>query len=140
MWNVYITPNVTKIDAIIYADGWFISSDINWNPYTKDNNARTSALQKQLILTWSLFTRNTIGWAVLWTGGKYILPWWSKTTNFNEAMKYDLNYVRRWNKWCLDQKNNTTWALTPDWKCDIYSDYFILKYNPAVQTNPPIGF
>jgi len=142
LWNVYVTPNVTKIDAIIYADEWFISSDINWNPYIKDNNARTAALQNQLILTWSLFTRNTIGWAVLWQLWEYILPWWSRTKDFNEAMKYDLNYVRRWNKWCLDQKDNKIWILTPgwDWICDIYSDYFIIKYNPAVQTNPPIGF
>lgn len=46
----------------------------------------------------SLFTRNTIGGAVL-AGGKYVLPGGSvlpaTDTGFDKAMVYDLNYVRR---------------------------------------------
>jgi len=117
-WNIYVNKNVTYIDAIIYADGWLISSDLNGNPYIVDNNIRVSNLQNQLVLKWSLFTRNTIGWAVLWQLWEYILPWWSRTKDFNEAMKYDLNYVRRWHVWCLDKKDNITWILTPGWGWD----------------------
>lgn len=125
-WNIYIKPDVTKINAVIYADWWVISSNASWNAYTADSDSRTSDLQKQLTINWSLFTRNTIGWVIL-AWGKYILPWWSKITDFDKAMIYDLNYLRRWNDWC-----DTDW----DGNC-ITNDATILKYNPSVQNNPP---
>jgi hypothetical protein len=118
-WNVYIKPQVTKINAIIYADGWVISVDDSWNVLATDNTSRTSKLQTQLVMTGSLFTRNTIWWSILGTTNKYILPGWKETTDFNHAMIYDLNYLRRW---C---SNN----------CG--GNYFMINYNPKTQTNPP---
>ena len=131
-WNIYVNQNVTFINAILYADGWFISSNSSWVPYTIDNNIRTNNLQKQLILKWTLFSRNTVGWSVLWISWNYLLPWWEETNNFDEAMVYDLNYIRRWKIWCADA--NT------DWICDLYADYFIIIYNPEIQANPPKWF
>jgi len=59
--NIYITPTVKKINALIYADGGIISADSNGTVYETDSASRTNALQNQLILVGSVFTRNTIG-------------------------------------------------------------------------------
>ncbi len=135
-WNIYITPNVTKINWVLYADWWLMSVDSNWSVYIKDNFSRTKDLKKQLILNWSLFTRNTIWWAIL-AWDNYIIPWGKKISwddvNFFKAMSYDLNYVRRWNVWCdksIPANNN----CTDSWE---YTDAFIIKYNPNLQANPP---
>lgn len=116
-WNIYVDKNVEKINAIIYADWWFFSSKADWTRY-QDNE-----LNKLLTLNWTLFTRNTIGWAVK-ANSKYLLPWWEQITNYNLAHIYDLNYIRK-----VDNKCN--WV-------DNYS--FLIKYNSDIQMNPPIGF
>lgn len=123
--NIYIKPNVTQINAIIYSDGALISTDNSWKVYSEDSSTRTANLNKQLILNGSVFTRNTIGWAIL-AWGKYILPGWVKTDDFDQAMVFDLNYVRRWNVGC-EKKNNTC----------VYTEPFIIKYDSRVQTSPP---
>ncbi|MCK9272017.1 hypothetical protein M0P65_00535 [Candidatus Gracilibacteria bacterium] len=134
--NVYVKPNVNNINAIIYADGGFISTDIDGIPYSVDSTVRTRTLSNQLTLKGSLFTRNTIGGAIL-TGGKYILPGGSTLSdtddNFNKAMIYDLNYIRRgYTGW--DKNNNN--------KLDSgeYKNPFVIIYNNILQTNPPKGF
>lgn len=129
-WNVYINPNVKRINAIIYADGWVISSDSSSNPYLTDSATRTSQLNNQLYIKGTLFTRNTIGWAMLawWS---YILPWWSKTSNFDIAMIYDLNFTRRWNFGC--DKN---W----NWNCydtKEYKEPLVIEYDSRIQSDPP---
>lgn len=126
-WNVFVTPNVTKINAIIYADWWLISANSNWVPYTSDNSTRTYELKNQLVMNWSLFTRNTIWWSILvwWS---YKLPWDKVSSDFNKAMIYDLNYTRRW-KW-LCEKISSTICKYDDWA-------FVIIYNPIIQTKPP---
>lgn len=131
-WNIYIDKNVTYIEALLYADGWIISS-VLWVPYTSDSSSRTTNLQEQLILKWSIFTRNTIGWAIL-SWGDYILPGGVKTSDFNKAMIYDLNYIRRWNNWC--NKWWTSWC-NDSWE---YKEPFVIIYNSKAQTNPPKWF
>lgn len=126
-WNVFVKPNVSSINAIIYADWWLISADSSWSPYTKDSTSRTKNLDKQLYMKWTLFTRNTIWWSIL-AWWYYLLPWWTKTNDFDNAMIYDLNYVRRFNKNCIIKK--------VDWSCK-YKDPFIIEYNSSVQSKPP---
>lgn len=130
-WNIYVTPNVSRINAIIYADGWFISSDILWNPYTFDSISRSLDLKNQLYMKWTLFTRNTIGWAIL-SWWNYILPWWTKLlpteTNYNKAFIYDLNYIRRWKNNCIESS---------PWVCKYNKGAFVIEYDSKVQTNPP---
>lgn len=58
---MYIKPNVTKINAVIYADGALVSVDNSSLPYDIDSSDRTYGLKNQLIINGSLFTRNTIG-------------------------------------------------------------------------------
>lgn len=129
--NIYITPDVKKINALIYADGGIISADSHGIVYETDSASRTNALQKQLILVGSVFTRNTIGWAIL-AGGNYFLPWGQETSSFDKAMIYDLNYLRRGNNGCKDDD--------ADWVCDEYGDAFIIKYNPNIALDPPRWF
>jgi hypothetical protein len=140
LWNVYIKPNVNYINAIIYADGSVISADSSWNPFMTDSSDRTLALQKQLVLRWTLFTRNTIGWAVAawdktdsWEN-EYRKPWWATTPLFSEAMIYDLNYLRRWNEWwdtpdSINEKTNW-WS----------SDPFVVIFDDKIQTDSPKWF
>lgn len=130
LWNIYVIPGVTYISAIIYADWWIISSNNNWIPYTSDTDTRTNDLSNQLVIKWSTFTRNTIWWAVKGTSGKYILPGWTLTSDFNKAMMYDLNYVRRSNDW---------WDLNKD-KNNNNSNNVVIIYNSIIQTNPPKWF
>jgi hypothetical protein len=134
-WNVLVTPNVTKINAMIYADGWFMSTNSMWSVYTTDSTERTNALQYQLTLNWVMFTRNTIWWAQFgWVknGWTYILPGWTKTQSFDKAMIYDLNYIRRWNSGC-DLSTIPNWCTDP-WE---YEEWFIIKYDSRIQTDPP---
>ena len=130
-WNIYIDNDVTTINAIIYADWGLISSN-NGSIYLTDSSQRTTELTKQLILNWSIITRNTIGWAILWDSWVYLLPWSKETNDVNKAMIYDLNYIRIWNNLCRDDNN--------DWTCDDYNEYFIINYDSRVQSDPPIGF
>ncbi len=117
IWNIYVNKDVNNINAIIYADWVFRSANGSWNSYEDLD------LDNKLELNWSLFTRNTIWWAVkAWT--EYLLPWWSKTYNFDLAEIYDLNYVRK--------VTNTNCVA------DNYS--FVIKYNSIIQTNPPKWF
>lgn len=129
-WNVFVTNDTITINAMIYADGWFISADSFGNPYTSDSTARTYNLQSQLTLNGTLFTRNTIWWAQYY-GWYYTLPGWSKINDFDRAMVYDLNYIRRWNTWCDKNVN---------WNCnDIgeIKEWFIIRYDSRIQTDPP---
>lgn len=118
-WNIYIHKDVTLVKSDIFAEWSFIS--YWWDSWSdkisnySDSNTRTSSLNKQLIMYWTLFTRNTIWWAIIWNTGKYILPWWSETTDFNKAVMYDLNYTRRWNTWC---DKNWNWVCTDSTEYD----------------------
>lgn len=134
-WNVFVDKDVTNINAIIYADGWFISANGNGNPYTTDTTTRTYALQKQLTMKGILFTRNTIWWAqyVWWY---YTLPGWTRTLSFDKAMVYDLNYIRRWNQWCDDNSTPADWDCYDSELWEI-KEWFIIKYDSRIQTSPP---
>lgn len=105
-----------------------IKSSSEISTFNIDTDDRTNTLNKQLVIKWSILTRNTIGWAVKWSSGKYILPGWELTDNFDKAMMYDLNYIRRWN-WNQDSTKN--W-----WN----NDNLVIIYNSSIQTNPPKWF
>ena len=134
-WNIYVNSNVSYVDAMIYWDWWFISSDTKWSPYTEDSIERTSDLQEQLVLKWALFTRNTIWWAML-SWWYYLLPGWAKTTDYNNAMIYDLNYLKTWNNWWDWDDENDDWNNYNEW----YDDPFIIKYNSNIQIDLPVWF
>lgn len=132
-WNIYITPNVKNISAIIYADWWIMSANSFGVALKSNNEERSSLLREQLVLKWALFTRNTIYWWIL-TWWEYLLPWNIYTNDFESAMIYDLNYIRRWNVWC-DKNQNGNCTDTGE-----HSESFIIEYNSAIKENPPALF
>jgi len=61
--NIYVESDVTTVNAMMYADGWLIST-VSWNPVSWDKGDRNNILKNQLSIFGSLFTRNTLAWAV----------------------------------------------------------------------------
>ncbi len=109
-WNVFVLNNVENIKAAIYADGWFMRKE-------------KEMWEKQLKLSWALFTRNTIGWWVDWEKAEYIIPGGKKLWKSGRELskKYDLNYIRKMKDRCSEAS-------------------FLIKYDTSIQTNPPKGF
>lgn len=135
-WNILITPNVTRISSVIYADGWLMSAKNENSIFHYDSAARTNTLNKQLILRWALFTRNTIWGAVKWNTWKYTLPGGKEIEIYDAAMYYDLNYLRRGNEWCntdWDSLNGCTWVSE-------HKEPFVIIYESSIQWTPPKGF
>jgi len=139
-WNwgkLYIDTDVTRVDAIIYADKsviWYNTSYSWWNPQwlspddilkkETDWNISDTALQNQLYFYWSIFSDNTIWGSRLNTP---VCPFWIElewwTCDLIRSQKYDLNYLR---SWYITKYDNNYW------------DYpVIIKYNSVVQSGPP---
>lgn len=135
--NIYIQPGVRYIQSAIYADGGMISTGF-WNDIVGnylDSAERTNTLSKQLVINGALFTRNTIGWAIRGSSGKFILPGGSLISNFPLAMMYDLNYLRRGNEWY----NVNGLSGTKDYN-KWNTDNVVITSNPNLQRDPPKGF
>ncbi len=88
-----------------------------------------------MVINGSLFTRNTIGGAILGDSGKYILPGGSTTSDFNQAMMYDLSLLRRWN----NGYNINGAGGTADYNKG-NSDNVVIIANSNLQRDPPKGF
>lgn len=122
-WNIFVKNTVSRINAYLYAEWWFISAkSLNWKSYT-DDELRISKLD----IKWSLFSSNTVwGWEK-WNNYCQLPLWW-KITNCELAERYDLNYIRKHiikcEEWISENEN--------------YS--FKIEYNPKIQTNPPKWF
>ena len=137
-WNwgkLYIDPEVSRIDAIIYTDKsilsynvengssiypcveWEISPDCGWT---------AELLQKQLYIHGSVFSENTIwGSRLEYPICPFYLGYPDNICSLDEAQKYDLNYLRRW---IVSQQ---------PWKWDYP---VIIEYNSKLQLNPPALF
>ncbi|NDK08391.1 hypothetical protein EOM39_04050 [Candidatus Gracilibacteria bacterium] len=132
--NILVKPDVTKINAMIYADGAFMSAKANEDKvYYPDSTERTYALQRQLTMNGVLFTRNTIGGAQ-YVGGYYTIPGGIRTMSYDKSMVYDLNYIRRGNIGCYDSNSN---GNCEDVNLGEIKEGFIIKYDSRIQTNPP---
>lgn len=118
-WNIYIDPSVTNIDAILIAD-WSILNYWGWLNILDSTN---DALRKQLLIYWSISTKNTI-----WINK---LPYWSDDYIINESKTfswtwniYDLTNLRSFrpilsdqiitSDYCYTSDINVT-AVHPDW-------------------------
>ena len=134
--NILVKPDIQYINAAIFADWGFISiwgDRENIENYI-DSSDRTLALKQQLIVKWTLITRNTIWWSIE-TDGNYMLPWGSYDSNkLENAKMYDLNLVRRWNK--IIEENQTIMDTNNQW----YDNPFIIVYDSRLQNSPPPGF
>ena len=126
VWNIYITPNVSRINAFIYADGWVMSVKNNNAELYASISERNEYLTQQLYIHGVIFTRNTIAWArdLWWT---YMLPWSRETPHQELALHYDFYYLRRWNSWC---------ETDAYWFCHI-PQYLIIEHNTRIISSPP---
>ena len=125
-WNIFIKNTVKKINAYIYADWALMSRNENGKAYSDDQ------LATPLEINWSIFSRNTIGWAIAWIKDdkSYVLPGWEKIKDFEWdklkafkiAEKYDLNYLRK-----------STLCKEEDFSVRV-------NYDPKIQINPPKWF
>jgi len=158
-WNVYIDPYVTNIDANIISE-WSLLS-YNWTILNSVENS--SNLRNQLLIYWTLYSRNTIG--------ENIAPYWSDkniSNNYNEkdSYNYNLENLRSFQvisstsvTWDCNNPNNVT-AMLEEWKalknafawkkeCHITDDSkpwlrsthrtasLVIEYNNNIQLNPP---
>jgi len=127
--NIYVSPDVTKIAALLYADGGLVSVDRDGKVFESDSAQRTNILNSQLTIYGTLISKNTIGGAT-YVGWNYILPWEKHTQEFETTLQYDLNYVRRGNAGCTQETGSD--------ECKI-PEPFIIQYDPkVVQVKLPI--
>lgn len=111
-WNLYIDPDVTNIAATIYAEGSLISFD---GSNELSGNTQQEILKNQLHIYGSVFSENTIGGSVNSTWPSlYSCPFNMSENSCDKdtAQKYDLNYLRRYQLYAVDQDGNT--ATTDD--------------------------
>lgn len=63
--------------------------------YTASDSNRTKDLNNQIVFYGGIFSKNTVGGAVRAnSAGSYVLPWKNTTTSLDEAVKYDLAFLR----------------------------------------------
>ncbi len=124
IWNVYVDRDVSQIHASIYADGAMVSTNAGIPIWGSLSN-RASQLQKQLYIKWALLTRNTLAGATL-SDSRYMLPWGEYTTNQLLALQYDFHHIRRGANDCIEISGSCP-----------FSEYFIIEYDPRINTNPP---
>lgn len=108
--DVRIAPDVVKIAANIFVDGSIISVKSDDTEFGQSNTDRVLMLQKQIVFLGKIFSQNTVGGAVLGPERTdYVLPtlFPQKTTrNIDEAVKYDLSFLRMNNAGAGDNSFN----------------------------------
>ncbi len=107
-WNIYIDPDVTNIDAVLFADWSLIS--LEWNNIQSINdNSQKNNLRKQLLIYGSVVSSNNVWtdkipyWADYYENSLYpgdIMSWniydlWNLRT-------FNLNYWEAWSN-CTNQ-------------------------------------
>ena len=151
-WYIYISPNVTNIDAILVAEKWIYPSivDNNWIPknwklldIVKWNY--NPILNNQLVIYGLVISKwNTIWWSIR-IDDKYVLPGWKEIPanklNFYKAAIKDLNYLRRYHSKFNkgnNAKNPVTWNPLDETQYGTYP--VIIWYDSAIKTSNPYWF
>ncbi|MDD4151144.1 MAG: hypothetical protein PHR68_00860, partial [Candidatus Gracilibacteria bacterium] len=168
--NIYISPKVTNIVGSIFASKAVFSATVSNTSQTVDNlangnrityydgNADADILRNQLYIYGSLFSANTLGGS---KSNPKKCPYYVTSCTADEAIKYDLNFLRRY--YLVDYttyKNpyqngkivggytcsggycniggNPNLTKLFDYTTDINATYpLVIKYNSTLQTNPP---
>jgi len=124
--NIYITPNVTDIHTILYADGWVVSVNNDLKTiWLMIGSERRDILHNQIRIYGSLFTRNTLGWYSI-TSITDTLPWGKATFDSDLAINYDLNHLRGGNDGCI----------RIGWYCPDQSPV-VIEYDPRIIQKMP---
>lgn len=129
--NIYIKPDVRFIWASLFADESIESVKYSWNTFSSSNSARTVQLDKQLVIYGSVFSKNTVGGAVRANNnGWYVLPWNNTTISLDEAVRYDLAFLRMSNAW-----HDTASSMNRN-----HNEYVVILVDPRNISNTLPGF
>ena len=139
-WNIYIHPDITRIDGILYVDKSLMSY-YGWAEIDAINN--TPILANQLYIYWSIFSENT-SWGFKTLICPYYVVW---TCGINNAPKYDLNTIRAYRiklsgwaaNWWINYFGDYdgSWTNYNWWPYTYYKYPITIKYNLKIQTTPP---
>ena len=130
--NILVDKDVQKIAGSYFADGGFMNS--------VGNDQATPHL-KQLLLTGSLLSRNTLGGSIKEdsNGNKNFTPWGSSgsshPTTKPQAEKYDLHFVRRYDQ-SLDNGASAHVGISRETN----TAAFIIRPDGKVNNLAPPGF
>ncbi len=136
-WNIYIDPDVTRLESILYADksihsykkGTWILTPNNWWTY--------DLLKNQLHIYGSIFSNNII-WGSI--DKDLICPYYVSKTDctLDEAQKYDLYNLRRWyenileNSWNPEEGYNKNNVILKSGYTEEDKYPVIIEYNPLI--------
>ncbi len=141
--NIFVHQGIRKFAGVFFSDGSLTTTQSMNAPSFAENFDRETingTLDRQLILTGALLTRNTLGGSELLD----IRNPWGQPITLEESQKYDLHYVRRY----TPVYNPNTGLQTNQNKCtqlnglDCYDNKrsFIIRIDPKIGYNPPPGF
>lgn len=143
--NIFIRPDVRNLVGTFYADGGLMTNDsleptiANGPPLEDLNTGHTI----QLLLTGTLFTKNTLGGSLIVNDGNFFTPW-GTTDNQFEARKYDLHYIRRYiedlNPDDGQNGDNLAFCAPIAGNCDENKNAFVIRIDRKASLFTPPGF
>ncbi len=135
--NIYINGNVKNIKSSLVAEGTVYSGYLPspmsqlatlYNPTVMSTMTLPG---NQLYVYGTIISRNTIGGSAQ-NGNAYSCPYTEVVCTRDNAVRYDLNFFRGYDKQDPNIASKRAYPTTA------YDDFsFIIEYNPLVQTNPP---
>ncbi len=140
--NIFVKNTVSEFVGTYVSDGSILSTLSNNNPSASeifDREASDGDLSRQLILSGSTLTRNTLG-------GSWLLnpesPWGSST--MAEAQKYDFHHLRRYSPTYAGtppvQTNQNRCTKLNGLTCYQNKHAFVIKLDHRSAQTPPPGF
>ncbi|MCH2188715.1 hypothetical protein MK079_02725 [Candidatus Gracilibacteria bacterium] len=133
--NIFIHPDVTNIEAILYADLTLASSNDGVNTL-EGALLPASALANQLYIHGSVFSENTVGGS---RSSPLVCPYFvpDGTCTLQESQKYDLNYIRRYYQ--IDDGSGNMVPANGGISSvgTSKTNPIVIEYNPQVQLTPP---
>ena len=132
-WNIYVDPQVTRIDGILYADKSLVSYDgVN----ELDSNTPNQIIANQLYIYGTLFSENTIWWSAK---DPPDCPYYVTCSDVSVAQKYDLNFLRSYRMRVDGTTANSgmNYFGIYDSSYEYYTFPLVIKYNSKVHTAPP---
>ena len=146
--NIFINKDVKKFVGTYFADGSLTSTtkmgtyiaDIPQMSDVIDRDAagNENVLNKQLLLEGTLFTKNTLGGAMLGEGN--LRNPWGEEPILDEAQKYDLHFVRRYSPLLFSEDEKEDYCVISGEECDPEGSSFLIRPDNRVQFFPPPGF
>ena len=154
--NIFINNEVKKFVGTYFADGSLTSTEATGVPTSipdikkdelggidyidRDAAGLENVLKKQLLLEGTLFTKNTLGGAMLGDGN--LRNPWGEEPILDEAQKYDLHFVRRYSPLLFTDQNEKLEHCVniSETQCDPEGSSFLIRPDNRVQFFPPPGF